>query len=1021
MSDLPLILIASADAELRAMVRDVLEGDVYRCIEAVDAESCIAECVVRQPTLLVLDHDLPPGGLVMLRQFRSAPSRDLLHLPILLLTATHVPDDDELMAGMTDVTVKPTYPATLRRRVRQLLRAAQVRVEQDKRREAEERLTRVITGARCILWLAQVHHAGGDQYLWQFQVFNEERAREFFPVLMQPGQSYTDAWTTSKLPEDMERTVRVYKQAFASGAAGYHQEFRCQTLLGVRWMYEDVHITLVAPGFWTLIGVCTDVTERKEAEAKLQNAYGELEKRIGERTSELRASQEALEVKSESLAVINTIADTLYRSLDFQTVVAQAVESLVDVAHFAAASIYVFDEPSQRIRLVAFRGYGEHIAQVGQTMPLEGNLTGMAIRTREMMLTHNIADDPRVSNETRSLFVAEGFTGGVILPLTIQDRVLGGMTLFMRDHQILTDDGMEMLTAISKTVALAMANAEYVARVRAERDHRQRAEAAEREQRLLAEALRDAAASLSSTLFIGEVLERVLDYVARVIPSDSSNIMLIEDGMARIVGTRGYIERGIDEESRALRFDIHTTPNLRQMIEQRAPLSVSETRHYPGWVLTPLSKWIRSYVGAPIIVDGQVIGFLNVDSATPEFFTEKHAGQLQAFANQAGIAIQNARYYQAIRRHASELEQRIQESTAELRLERAQLGAILDAMSEGVIYDEAFQVRYVNSAFKALTGYSADEITEYTEILRVPGMPPDQMAWMLAEIYDAVHTKGVWQRETRIRRKDGSEFDASVTCTRVSGTAGEMVGTVTIIRDISREKALQDQKSRFVARASHELRTPITNLKTRLYLIPRQRERADEHMHVIQQVTQHMERLVEDLLDMSRFERGMIALQRRETLVQNIINDVAAVQSVEAEARHLRLVVDMPPTPITVYADPMRIMQVLTNLVTNAIKYTPPDGVITLQLGVNAGYAEIMVSDTGIGIAPEHLPYVFDPFFRVDENTKGTGLGLSIAREIVELHRGEISVESERGKGARFKVRLALAHRLAHESAATGR
>jgi two-component system phosphate regulon sensor histidine kinase PhoR len=271
-----------------------------------------------------------------------------------------------------------------------------------------------------------------------------------------------------------------------------------------------------------------------------------------------------------------------------------------------------------------------------------------------------------------------------------------------------------------------------------------------------------------------------------------------------------------------------------------------------------------------------------------------------------------------------------------------------------------------------------------------------------------------WRGSLKLRRKDGDQFDAALTVTQVSGSGSQPPGVVTVFRDISQEKALQAQKDRFIANASHELRTPLANIKTRLYLIRRQPDRVNLHLDVMDRVTESMAELIENLLDISRFERGVIRLYRREVVLQDVIGGVVAIQQAEAERKGIILRADLPARPLTVSADAQRLAQVITNLVTNAINYTPETGQITVELDWREGDGRqcvvLRVRDTGIGIAPEQVRHVFEPFFRANEGmASGTGLGLTIAREIVHLHNGQIAVESEVGRGSVFTVTLDLA------------
>jgi diguanylate cyclase (GGDEF)-like protein/PAS domain S-box-containing protein len=181
---------------------------------------------------------------------------------------------------------------------------------------------------------------------------------------------------------------------------------------------------------------------------------------------------------------------------------------------------------------------------------------------------------------------------------------------------------------------------------------RKQAERAELEQRVLAEALRDTAAALNSTLHLDEVLDRILSNVGRVVLHDAANIMLMdEQGTWRIVRARGYAEHSLtNEQLLSLRFSATDIPIRRRMMIAGRPTVVPDTLADAKWVRIPGAEWVRSYAGAPIFIKGQVVGCLNLDSATPGFFTPADAERLQAFADQAAIAIENARLFEEVQR-----------------------------------------------------------------------------------------------------------------------------------------------------------------------------------------------------------------------------------------------------------------------------------------------------------------------------------------------------------------------------------
>lgn len=183
------------------------------------------------------------------------------------------------------------------------------------------------------------------------------------------------------------------------------------------------------------------------------------------------------------------------------------------------------------------------------------------------------------------------------------------------------------------------------------------ASAIEREQASRqAQALAEAAAALTATLDLEQVLDRILEQVCRVVSNDAANVMLIESDQARIVRWRGYESFGSEEFVSTIIFRVSEVPNLQQMVESGEPMVISDTATYPGWAQVPTQEWLRSYAAAPIVVRGEVIGFLNVDSATPGFFTQAHIVPLRAFADYAAAAIENARLFEAANQRVAELE-----------------------------------------------------------------------------------------------------------------------------------------------------------------------------------------------------------------------------------------------------------------------------------------------------------------------------------------------------------------------------
>jgi GAF domain-containing protein len=178
---------------------------------------------------------------------------------------------------------------------------------------------------------------------------------------------------------------------------------------------------------------------------------------------------------------------------------------------------------------------------------------------------------------------------------------------------------------------------------------------AEAQRRQEAEALRDTAAALNSTLDPEEVLDRILANVDCIAPYEVADILLIEAGVAHVARSWNYAKQAPEETIQGIHFSVDDTPNLRHMVESGQPLAISDTRTYPGWLKRPAARWLRSWASAPIRREGRVIGFLNLSSSTPGFFTAAHAERLLVFADQAAVALENARLHTQTERRARQL------------------------------------------------------------------------------------------------------------------------------------------------------------------------------------------------------------------------------------------------------------------------------------------------------------------------------------------------------------------------------
>lgn len=260
----------------------------------------------------------------------------------------------------------------------------------------------------------------------------------------------------------------------------------------------------------------------------------------------------------------------------------------------------------------------------------------------------------------------------------------------------------------------------------------------------------------------------------------------------------------------------------------------------------------------------------------------------------------------------------------------------------------------------------------------------------------------------------------AVTAARLGAESGAVVWTV---RDISERARLERAKSEFVATASHELRSPLTSIKGFVELLAGSSglsERQREFVEIILRSTDRLVDLVNDLLDVARMEADRFELNRRAIDVGQEVREVTQLMGPRFAGKEQRLGVRLDPALPHALADPARVRQILANLLTNAHLYTPEGGAIDIAVQPRAPWVEIVVADTGPGMSPVEAERVFERFYRGEDGDSreggggrvpGTGLGLSIVKSLVDLHEGEIEVESELGRGTRFRVRLPATER----------
>jgi PAS domain S-box-containing protein len=407
---------------------------------------------------------------------------------------------------------------------------------------------------------------------------------------------------------------------------------------------------------------------------------------------------------------------------------------------------------------------------------------------------------------------------------------------------------------------------------------------------------------------------------------------------------------------------------------------------------------VISTAAAPVMSKSRVLGLIVVGSRVSHNFRKREIKLLKAFGSQLGAALENAQLYDEVNRGKAYIENLVENAG--------------DAILSTDLED---QILTWNRGAEAILGYGKEEVIgKHLSIL----LPPERLH-ELAELRNKVENSGaVRDLEVQGKTKGGGKIYLSLSISPITNAEEQIVGFLRIAKDITEKKRYEERlkeldklKSDFVSNVSHELRTPLTAIKGSVDnmldgLTGDLNEKQGRYLVRIKSNADRLARLINDLLDLSRIEAG-IKLKPVNFSLPILAREVAESLGPVAAEKFISFKIDCANDNLIAWADPDRISEVLTNLLGNAIKFTPTNGRVTVSMTQNGdGWVKVSVADTGPGIPADEAARIFDKFYQVTQTEKqkarGTGLGLSIAKALVEMHGGKIWLESQAGKGSTF-------------------
>jgi PAS domain S-box-containing protein len=644
------------------------------------------------------------------------------------------------------------------------------------------------------------------------------------------------------------------------------------------------------------------------------------------------------------------------------TVLHRIAEEAKHLLQADASRIHLLDPEREKLRcVVALDPRAD--AVMAFELDIGQGLTGYAVDTGKPLLVNDPHGDPRSvqvpgtpEDEPEVLALA---------PLSIRQRTMGAMTVLRLGlDRPFTSSDLDLLTAFAAQAAVTLENAYLFGQIA---DQAQRLEQ--------------------------EVADRTRD-LAR---SESHYRALVETSLAGILQ--------IDLEGRF----VYVNQRFAEMLEFNPENLIGKhVTEYPGF-LPDTHQSILDRFKARIRGERPGKEIYDIDLYTS---SGRHIPGLLA----TSVIKDDHGEMQGVTGFILDISQQ-KALEAELQAERDRLDAMLTNVGDAVIVTDAEgTIEYVNPGWERLNGYSAGEALGKTPHIIQSGEHPPKF---YVEMWRTISSGRTWRGEVVNCRKDGTHYDAALTIAPVLDDAGKVINYVGVQHDISALKEVDRLKSQFVSDVSHELRTPLTNIRLYLDLLARSPDdpvRSNRYLETLSRESERLASLIDDLLSLSRLDAEAVPFDPKPLDIESLLRALADDRKTMAAKRGINLSMDPhASSPMTV-GDERLLSQVFTNLLTNAMNYTPDGGEIVLRTDElsedGKTWVLVVVEDTGLGITQEELPMIFGRFFRGSAshatNAPGTGLGLAICKEIVERHSGRITVASEGipGQGSCFTVWL---------------
>ncbi|MBE2221707.1 MAG: GAF domain-containing protein, partial [Anaerolineae bacterium] len=666
---------------------------------------------------------------------------------------------------------------------------------------------------------------------------------------------------------------------------------------------------------------------------------------------------------------------------------------LAEVLPYDSVSIQLFDKKTESVKLVAAKGF--HFSSLDPE--LSSNIARHSLKKFSSGDQICIIPDTYASDKWVKAAGIEKVRSWIGALLRVKGEVVGILNVDSYSVNMYKQEDGEMVAAFANQAAVAIENT----RLYKETDRR----ATE------LSILHQLAIETASIVDLDELFTKVTRDISTGSYSENFGFLLVDEQNEMMHLHQSYHGVPIEMQQRAIPLDDSVCGLV---FETGKPLIVPDVREAPRYL--ELSPDMRSEVVVPIKIGADVIGVINVESAALCAFSQSDVVFLTTLAGLISATVARLRVVQQLQAHSDNLEKEVAEQTAELKLERDRTITILEHAGESILLlDGTAKIVYVNEAMVRQSGYSRGELIGKTPLFFKSELTASSD---YSEFMSMLLQGKPWMGQMVNKRRDGSFYDVALTMAPVAAAEGEITGFVVVESDITRLKEIERLKTEFVANVTHELRTPLTNVKTYVTLAERGREeQRSRYFQILHHETDRLTQLIQDLLDLSHLETEAPLQDVAPVDLGRIVQQYVDIFQAKAALKDVRLHLVVAEGETAVSVEDKHLGQLLTNLLGNAIAYTPEGGEIMVEVGQSKTAVSpqgwFQITDSGTGIPPEELPYLFDRFYRGSlgqkEGIPGTGLGLAICQGIVNRYQGSIEIASELGIGTTVVVCLPAA------------